>query len=66
MLCHDWLGSRHLVVGTKTGKALLLEDAELRATVDLWAKVQQVAPDAGGGGGGGAGGGGQMHMNVRE
>ncbi len=45
MLCHDWLSSKHVVMGTKTGKALLLEDAELRTTVDVWAKIQEVQPE---------------------
>ena len=35
MLCHDWLTPRHVTIGTKTGKILLLEDAELKQTVDV-------------------------------
>ena len=43
MICHDWLGPKHLAVGTKTGKVLVLEDAELRSTVDVYELVQKAA-----------------------
>lgn len=35
MLCHDWLGPRHVIIGTKVGKILIMEDAELKTTVDF-------------------------------
>ena len=41
MLCHDWLTPRHVTIGTKAGKILLLEDAELKQTVDVGQMVQQ-------------------------
>ncbi len=65
MLCHDWLSSKHVVMGTKTGKALLLEDAELRTTVDVWAKIQEIQPEAAAAAAAAAAAG-QLQMNVRE
>ena len=40
MACHDWLSSKHVLIGTKTGKVLVLEDAELKSTVDVFAVIQ--------------------------
>ena len=40
MLCHDWLSSRHVTIGTRAGKVLLLEDAELKQTIDLSSLVE--------------------------
>ena len=40
MLCHDWLSSRHVTIGTKAGKVLLLEDAELKQTIDLSSLIE--------------------------
>ena len=56
MLCHDWMSPRHVLLGTKTGKVLLLEDAELRATVDVNVLVQAQAAE----------GSNQLQMSVRE
>lgn len=64
MLCHDWLSSKHVVLGTKTGKVLVLEDAELRSTVDLYSLVQRAVPDAAAGNTAAAGG--QLQMSIRE
>ena len=46
MMCHDWLSPRHVTIGTQTGKVILLEDAELRASVDVYALMQKVAMDS--------------------
>eukprot|EP00094_Tigriopus_californicus_P008583 TCALIF_08273-PA protein Name:"Similar to WDR65 WD repeat-containing protein 65 (Homo sapiens)" AED:0.08 eAED:0.08 QI:0/0.28/0.12/0.75/0.42/0.37/8/0/1160 len=46
MLCHDWMNSKHVLIGTKSGKVLLLEDAELRATIDVHALVQEVLAES--------------------
>lgn len=35
MICHDWIGPRHVLIGTKVGKVLIMEDAELKSTVDI-------------------------------
>ena len=35
MICHDWLGPRHVLIGTKVGKILIMEDAELKTSVDI-------------------------------
>lgn len=35
MTCHDWLSHKHVAVGTKAGKIVVLEDGELKQTVDL-------------------------------
>ena len=40
MLCHDWLSSRHVTIGTKAGKVLLLEDAELKQTIDVSSLIE--------------------------
>jgi hypothetical protein len=40
MLCHDWLSSRHVTIGTKGGKVLLLEDAELKTTIDIVSLIE--------------------------
>ena len=40
MLCHDWLSSRHVTIGTKGGKILLLEDAELKTTIDIISLIE--------------------------
>ena len=40
MLCHDWLSSRHVTIGTKSGKVLLLEDAELKTTIDIISLIE--------------------------
>ena len=40
MLCHDWLSSRHVTIGTKAGKVLLLEDAELKQTIDMMSLIE--------------------------
>ena len=42
MLCHDWLTPRHVTIGTKAGKILLLEDAELKQQVDIPTLIDQV------------------------
>ena len=39
MTCHDWLGPRHVCIGTKVGKILIMEDAELKTSVDLIALI---------------------------
>ena len=40
MLCHDWLSSRHVTIGTRAGKVLLLEDAELKQTIDVSSLIE--------------------------
>ncbi len=56
MLCHDWLSSRHVTIGTKNGKVLVLEEAELRTTVDVYGVVQMAVSE----------GSMQLHMSVRK
>jgi hypothetical protein len=34
------LSSRHVTIGTKAGKVLLLEDAELKQTIDLASLIE--------------------------
>lgn len=61
MQCHDWLSPKHVTIGTQTGKVILLEDAELRATVDVYALMQKAALDfATQGSGAGSGSGSQQ------
>ena len=45
MTCHDWLSSRHVLIGTKTGKVLVLEEAELKTTLDVFAMVQVIVAE---------------------
>ena len=36
---------RHVLIGTKTGKVLVLEEAELKSTVDVFAVVQMASAE---------------------
>ena len=45
MTCHDWMSSKHVTIGTKTGKILILEEAELRSTVDVYKLMQDQGID---------------------
>jgi alcohol dehydrogenase class IV len=40
LLCHDWLGSRHVIIGSKVGKILIMEDAELKCTTDIISLIE--------------------------
>ena len=61
MLCHDWLSPKHVTIGTTTGKVLLLEEAELRATVDVHALMNKSAYDSSSSSGGGS-----QQLQMRE
>ena len=64
MLCHSWLGPRHAVIGTKTGKVLVLDKAELRSTVSVYDLVQASVSSAAATGADGAAN--TLQMSVRE
>ena len=48
MTCHDWLSPRHVCIGTKVGKILIMEDAELKTSADIIGLVDtsHIAPSS--------------------